>query len=70
MRLSRTFLPMPVIVCGLLLGEAAVRPAQVARADQWEWYISPDDVYCEGCCTPGLLCCSSSLPCRIAPPTQ
>lgn len=67
MRISRKLWAVPFVAGALLLGEAAARPAQEARADNWNWYISPDVVYCEGCCTPGLLCCTSAQRCRVSP---
>ena len=67
MRLPGMFLKGAVLAGALLLGEAAVRPSREARADDWNWYISPDVVYCEGCCTPGLLCCVSPDRCRVSP---
>lgn len=56
-----------VLAAGMVLGEAALRPSQVAQADDWEWYISNQDVYCEGCCSPGLLCCKVNFACRVQP---
>lgn len=67
MKIQKTLCAGVALAAVMLLGEAAARPAQLAEAAKWEWYIGNDDVYCEGCCTPGLLCCSSELPCRISP---
>lgn len=67
MRTSRMLLAVPLFASTLLLGDAAARPSQQAQAAEWNWYVSPDVIYCEGCCTEGLLCCYDSRPCRITP---
>lgn len=67
MKIPRMLLAVPLIASTLLLGDAAARPSQQAEADDWNWYISPQVIYCEGCCKGGLLCCSDSRPCRITP---
>lgn len=52
----------------LLLGEAVVKPDKAVYADSWQFYASPVQEYCEGCCGGGnLLCCSSAQRCRIYP---
>ena len=66
LRFSRLLPATLAIAGGLILGEAAVRPSQEAQADNWQYWMSPDGVWCEGCCSGGpVLCCSSAYPCRI-----
>ncbi len=65
-RFSRLLPATLVIAGGLILGEAAVRPAQEAQADNWQYYLSPHATHCEGCCSGGpVLCCAASEKCRI-----
>lgn len=56
-----------VIVAGLTLGEAGVRDEQTAEADTWELWISPQEMWCEGCCPSGQLCCEVNHACRVTP---
>jgi hypothetical protein len=63
-RFSRSMFFAAALACGMLAGEAALRPAQEAHADDWQYYISPQQVYCEGCCAGGsVLCCSAPHRC-------
>lgn len=67
-RFSKLAFATFVIAGGLLLGEAAVRPAQEAQADNWEYWLSPTWTGCMGCCSGGpVLCCTASEKCRIQP---
>ena len=70
MRTSRLLAATLALAVGLIFAEAATRPAQEAHADSWEYYISPQETGCEGCCSGGpVLCCASSSKCRIPLPT-
>lgn len=60
-------IPLALVLAGGMLLVDAARPAQEAQAVAWEWFISPDEVYCEGCCSPRMLCCSNPHPCRVEP---
>ena len=66
LRFSRLLPATLAIAGGLIFGEAAVRPSQEAQADNWQYWISPEGSWCEGCCSGGtVLCCPSNNPCRI-----
>jgi len=65
-RFSRLLPAILALAAGLVLGEAVLRPAQEAHADDWQYYISPQQIYCEGCCAGGpVLCCAAAEKCRI-----
>lgn len=65
MRISKLVPAAFVIAGALVLGEAALRPAQQAHADEWQFFVTPQQAYCEGCCGGGnLICCSLPQKCR------
>ncbi len=69
-RISRLVPATLALAGGLLFAEAMIRPAQEAQADAWEFYVSPQQTGCEGCCSGGpVLCCTSSAKCRLPLPT-
>jgi hypothetical protein len=66
--LVRSTLGLGAVGALMVLGEATARPGQVARADDWQWYISNVGEYCEGCCSiQGSFCCRFSDACRRTP---
>lgn len=51
LRFSRLLPATLAIAAGLIFGEAAVRSSQEAQADNWEYVLSPQGSWCEGCCS-------------------